>query len=124
MSAWSKRPTLGSLYSHRPTRLVPPVLYRVVSVAADSVVLRPVAHPNVLVWEEAERFERLFQLVDAGDPPSDDLMALAEAVGVARTRPRTPGEQPLSEFTAGPRSCGPVWSDDNLAREFFGGDAS
>lgn len=122
MSAWSVRPVLGALYAHRPHRLFPDALYRVVSVGATGVVLRPVTHPGVIIWEDAEHFTAHFRQVDPGDEPTDDLMALAEAVGVARVRERRAGEQPLNEFTAGPTAYGPLWSDANLHREFFGGE--
>lgn len=53
--------------------------------------------------------------------PADDLMAVAEAVGVvpAVDEPipyAVPGIQPECEFTAGPTGWGPPFADANLAR--------
>lgn len=46
------------------------------------------------------------------------LLALAEAVGVLADAGRRPGEQPQSEFSAGPSGHGPLWDDEHLADVF------
>jgi hypothetical protein len=48
----------------------------------------------------------------------DELMALADAVGVVTEEIRPRGQQPASEFEAGPTSHGPLWTDDHLADVF------
>lgn len=118
---------VGGIYQHRG--LFGPLLFRLISAGDKSVVLRPVSGRRRLLIEDTRNHftSGCYTLVDDGEPtqPADDLMKLAEAVGVVAEAIRPPGAQPAVEFTDGPDTNGPVWSDANLARVFFeGGDTA
>ena len=122
---------VGGIYAH-PHPLfgrLAPVLFRVINANDQRVLVRPVLGRRRLLMEvsTAHFTAGCFELVDQGhtDETGDDLMTLAEAVGVVAEEVRPPGAQPAVEFTDGPDTNGPVWSDANLAEVFFeGGDTA
>lgn len=121
-------PIVGGIYSH-PGLFLTPVLFRVVSANDTHVIVRPVlGRRRPLMEVTLNHFTAgCFTLVDGGQG-RDDLMAVAEAVGVVPDDEPVPyrpaGEQPAVEFSAGPVGPGPIWADENLARVFFGGESA
>ncbi|MBB3041177.1 hypothetical protein [Nocardioides soli] len=85
--------------------------YRVVDVTAlHAVVVRVDVHePGVSYVAARERFGDHFV-------PADDLTELAEAVGVLVDALRRPGDPLAVEFSTGPSSYGPFWSDARLGQ--------
>lgn len=113
---------IGGIYKH--PALLGHRLFRLLAVTDTNVVIRPIAgRRRLLIEDTLNHFTSgCYDLVDAGTS-DEELLAVATAAGVVPTE-SGPGEQPAVEFTTGPVGPGRLWSDDNLAREFFGGDAS
>lgn len=119
-------PIVGGIYAH--PGIFAPVLYRVVSASPQAVIVRPVlGRRRPLMEVTPNHFAAgCFTLVDTPSQ-DDDLLAVAEAVGVVVDEPipyRLTGEQPAVEFTDGPESHGPLWTDEHLAEVFFGGESA
>ena len=85
--------------------------YRVVEATAlHVIVVRVDVHePGVSYVAARERFDDHFV-------PVEDLTGLAEVLGVLVDTLRHPGEPLAVEFSTGPSSYGPFWSDDRLAQ--------
>lgn len=123
-------PIVGGIYAH--PGIFAPVLYRVVSASPQAIVVRPVlGRRRPLLEVTPNHFAAgCFTLVDSG-AEDDDLLAVAEAVGVVvevdGDEPipyRVAGEQPPVEFSEGPVGPGALWSDAHLASVFFGGESA
>lgn len=120
---------IGGIYQH--PALLGHRLFRLLAVTDAHVVIRPVTgRRRLLIQDTLNHFTSgCYELVDAGTP-DQELLAVAEAVGVVVEVDEEPityqlaGEQPAVEFSAGPVGPGPLWSDANLAREFFGGETA
>lgn len=122
---------VGGIYAH-PT-ILGRQLFRVLAVTDTNVVLRPVTgRRRFLIEDTVNHFlSGCYTLIHPVTEP-DDLLAVAEAVGVVAPAEnadqpvphRVTGEQPAIEFTAGPVGPGALWADAHLARVFFGGETA
>lgn len=115
----SARPVVGGIYAH-PRYGRSSVLVRVICANDESVVVRPVIGLRRLPTEVTrQHFDRCFvqMLPPVEETTGDDLMLLAEAVGVVAEEIRPRGAQPVSEFSAGPEGFGPLWDDARLHAE-------
>jgi hypothetical protein len=102
-------PIRGDVYVHIPSG--DRFRYLGVAALAGWVVLRRISDPA-----DADFYVVCDHLFSATFASADDLLAVAEAIGVAAPQEDQAGRQPLSEFTDGP--TGPQWTDENLAEAF------
>lgn len=100
----------GDVYVHIPSG--DRFRYLGVAAVAEWVVLKRIADPA-----DADFYVACVHGFDEKFAKADDLLAVAEAIGVAAPQDQA-GRQPLVEFMGGPVGRPELWADEHLASVF------